>query len=473
MTLLMTLLLIVYVLILIWKACFAKDLEFFEFFPSFMWASIMVVPLIFQTPTFDQEFILTQSIGTSLFFIIFFLGDSIRIRRLSIKGLGKKVDLWKIALALLAISFPLQIYHLYKMPQIPLMAKLQEVASNFSPLIFKQLPTNLNESAHYMMLREASSKNLSINPLLLYVMQSTLTVAIPIVLLFLFRLKKYMLFIFTLLIVIFYSRSTLAKAPLYIFCFSFLIMVIPLINKRTLRIILKTFSVTSVFLMGFICYFLVFNTKSLFYLKIPQKHRAECLSGEKPLRECPRIITLGDKYRFGFNPEGTKNIFQKNVNFFMYRIFLVPSEVSHHWYTFFPKINNGHLGWYGLSQETRNSSSFQHPANRLGLWAYNSRFPEKYFKTIRAYTSIDSDAYARWGYLGFIFISLTMLLLRLYWKWIRIDGQIGRAIYYLGLIIIGINVCQGSLFAILVSQGFFPLLIFTTTLRFIGSNRID
>ena len=135
---------------------------------------------------------------------------------------------------------------------------------------------------------------------------------------------------------------------------------------------------------------------------------------------------------------------------------------------YYPNLYGDFLGFYGLSPSSRNSPNFVHPANRLGLWAYRSRFPDHYFESVRAYCSIDADAYSRWGFLGVIALALLLFIMRILWKLFRIEGQIGTALYASLLFVLGSALPAASLFAILLANGvfmYFIMLFFISMVR--------
>jgi hypothetical protein len=88
------------------------------------------------------------------------------------------------------------------------------------------------------------------------------------------------------------------------------------------------------------------------------------------------------------------------------RSFLIPSDVAYHYYAIFPRLLPHSQTLFG--------SNYRYPftnmtlPNLVGDIIYRAKFPSHYLPGVAAYGSFDSDAYARFGPIGFL---LTLLLL--------------------------------------------------------------
>jgi hypothetical protein len=147
--------------------------------------------------------------------------------------------------------------------------------------------------------------------------------------------------------------------------------------------------------------------------------------------------------------------FGRAVNYVMYRTVLAPVEVSHRWYIFYPEIHGSYLGFYGLTPSSRNDPMFQHPANKVAIWSYASRFPNKYLHSAYAYASIDADAWARWGKIGLIGVAFILLVFRIVAGNVRLEGRFGDSIYTAFLVVFSFSLPMASLQALLQAQGAF------------------
>jgi hypothetical protein len=154
-----------------------------------------------------------------------------------------------------------------------------------------------------------------------------------------------------------------------------------------------------------------------------------------------------------------------DVNYATYRLFLVPAEVSHWWYRYFPDHSGGYLGLSGLTPGSRSRADFRHPANAVGFWAYRARHPNQYGETVRAYASVDADAYARGGVLGIFLCAIALGLFRFSLKALGVGDVWSRYLGFAGCMILGLILPNGSIFAALVVQGAGVYLVLITLLR--------
>jgi hypothetical protein len=158
----------------------------------------------------------------------------------------------------------------------------------------------------------------------------------------------------------------------------------------------------------------------------------------------------------------------QEADFFVYRAFLVPSEVSHWWYVYFPEYSGGFAGAGDYSYARRLRPGFEHPSNQLGKFAFLARHPKHYLETIRAYASADADAYGRFGIFGVLVVSVLLFLLRSSVALMRTPGFWSSYACFCFLLLLGLTLPSGSLFAILLAQGVGPFYILIVALYFLS-----
>lgn len=156
---------------------------------------------------------------------------------------------------------------------------------------------------------------------------------------------------------------------------------------------------------------------------------------------------LSDFYRRSLGK--TKKSFFEN---FYYRTFLVPVCVSYRWYEFALKIPKNQR-----SQYLQESSSL---ANAIGRWAYFKKFPDLYLSFVKAYASIDADAFTRFGFIGIFFAGISLFFLRIALVLNCVDDSpIFVSLYSVGLSLLFCVPFQGSIQALLGPQGFLVILV--------------
>lgn len=317
------------------------------------------------------------------------------------------------------------------------------------------------QSQELSLLREDSSKLLKVPQPFIYACQTAIILT-PVVAFLLYYQGSWILAVVLTLFSLFYSRATLAKGPLLVLLSLYLCVGWAQLSRRTRRILFTGGLAVLLPVAISATLFLTRHPFSILNFRVPEATQEAILKHPlRPIRPGQLTFALTDHYRllddFRFQdqyrdvPPLTE--YQKQINYFSYRAFLTPVEVSHRWYTFFPDVYGGYLGSYGLTRATRNSPTFQHPSNLVGIWAYMDRFPKYYFKSLHAYASADSDAYSRWGVPGLLVIGLVIFAIRLLLSAVRDQSLAGSCLYYASILLLGINLPQASIQAILVAHG--------------------
>lgn len=418
-----------------------------EFIPGVSWSLIMIIPMILQSAFFDPESYAIQIKCVLIFSAFIFLGDI--FPRINYCFKGKMLSenwLKRVPFILLMFCLIFQITHLLCMPDIPLLEKIIDGVSG----------TELAD------LREKSSKLLQVPRLFLYWCHVSLLIAAPIGLILFFKQKRWTVFICWFCFTVFYSAATMARTPVIVFLITFSIYLYleqtKIMQRKISIFVLVLFSI--LFIYGFS--FLTSHPKSILNIKSEEYNQTDVLKKGK-------IFTFSDRSRLvKSDDEKSSFIF----NYIFYRVFLVPAEVSHFWYLFFPDIYGRYLGYYGLTLKSRRAPDFKNPANILGNWAYANRFPELYLPTVSAQSSVDADAYSRWGVTGVWIISLVYFCMRYWFKLFRLKGAIGTGMGINALVMLAYTLPCSSLQAIVVASGLWMYLLIFIIFRFLKVDNI-
>lgn len=349
--------------------------------------------------------------------------------------------------------------------QIGIKDALQKGYANYNSMITTSVSNNLAR------MRESSSKLLNVPPWFIYLCQAGITLSPVIVGLFFVR-RQWLAMLIFLIFSLLYSRLTLAHGPILMLVVMYVVFIWIGISVKW-PFLRKWIGITSsVMAFVFLIYALAFlrsNPQSIFQL-MNKRSQADKLNGQSslPLQRGKLTMSIGDyacrmpkkdiKSDDGSNLTSLNKI-QYEINYLAYRVFLGPSDVSHRWYTFFPDVYGSHIGLFGLTPGSRKLPDFQHPANMVGRWAYQNRFPEHYGPSIMAYASVDADAWARFGIFGILGISFLVALIRISIKYFRDIGLLQKFLYYASLVVLAMNLSSGSIQAILVAQGLGVILI--------------
>lgn len=245
----------------------------------------------------------------------------------------------------------------------------------------------------------------------------------------LIKLKKPILFLVsTIMVVLLVSLST-AKAPTLLFLIALTILIyFHLPPRKWAGLVLA-----SLFLIPCGCawFWIQFCLRPVVGYTDAAKNQKLVISPD-----------LSDSYRKALD-QGV--IRQTTLSYLSYRIFLVPVCVAYRWYEF-TRLPT-------LEKEIRKSEA-KSPANLIGRWAYFERFPKAYRSDVRAYASIDADAFFRGGLLGVVVAGLLLFICRILFQ----ETCFGANPALLGLRAYGISILafipyQGSLQALIFPQG--------------------
>jgi len=424
-----------------------RQSQIIDVLPSLAWIFLMVLPFIGQKSSFDPIHTNTQAFGILLFGFAFLISDYLSGKRVH------KVPLFLdehtiiyVGYGLFTLTLGVQLCHLIMMPKIPL---------------FDWVIGEANNPSTYAEMREHSSKLLRVPIWVQHAFQLSIVFISPLALVIFLNYRKYLLLFVLISTTLFYSYATLARWPITLFlaiCIIVFFHSLPRRSRYRLGIALSIL-VMSIFIYA--GHFLFSHPASVLNYRLsldsfdPQRTVSPALSNEPMMRNpFTQPFTITDHHRrLGIDLNESAGSLGRAINYFVYRAVLTPVDVSHRWYIYYPDIHGSYVGFYGLTPSSRNNEKFQHPSNQVCLWAYASRFPDKYLPSCHAYASIDADAWARGGYLGLITVSLLLLIFRLMAGYFRLEGQMGDSIYVAFLVVFSFSLPIASIQALMQSQG--------------------
>jgi len=330
------------------------------------------------------------------------------------------------------------------MPQVPVFEKLKVL---FGVLDGKDVNTPL--------LREQSSKLLKMGILLKYVLNYSGIILAPVFIYLFVKYKKISIATLFFFWNLFYLYSTLEKSKVIIFlilcCFSLFAALKKNEKYSKIGFVLKKYFLLGGFLVGALIFlFSSLSQKSTYYYKnlLSISKKNSVLKFEEPAYK----FFISDLHRV--NDIKNKAFYTVGMDYFLYRAFFVPPEVSYYWYKYYLDVKKNNLGFYGLTLKTRRSSDFLHPANEIGRWAYFKRYPKRYLESVSAYSSMDADIYSRWGIVGLFFLSIIYLVVRLSLSFcLRVDHSLRNLIYLNALFTLSFLAVSASIQATVISQG--------------------
>lgn len=419
---------------LIWAVRIQYELESL---PSLFWFGLMSLPFAVQFRTFASDGLAIQLFGIIFIGLCLLIGDLFKIRTSSMR----------IPLAVPRISI-LDDYKFYAATFV-FVALFHLSLLEHVPLWEKYIH-NVKDEKLLQAMREESSKLLQVPDLLKYVFNWIVNILAPVTVYLLLSRKKYIGAFLFFGLALLYAQMSLAKVPSFIMVAGILALLLWMTTyrKRAWFYLISLVLLTP--LIWHATVFFVLSPKSIFKYEPPHNRVAAMhLSADDPRSK----LTIGDKSRMQTRRSNYQSTFlESRYNYYMYRGFLVPVEVSNRWYQFFPHRSQGHIGLKGLLPDDRNEG-YVHPAQQVGNWAYTERFPEWYLTTVRAYASADADVYARFGIVGIVMVGLMVLLTRIALKWLLTSMPLAQALYMVGVVMLSLLLPMASLQAIFVANG--------------------
>jgi hypothetical protein len=444
-------------LLLVLADSIRRGREVVNLFPSLVWGFQMVLPFIIQKSLFSPDYAPVQGTGLLAIGFSLLLADLLSLtRRVNIKESVPAFEKLGIGYVLMGIVLLLQLSHLYLMPRIPLFEEWFGASSG----------------RELKMMREMASKYLSVPRPYIYLCQATVNVLAPLGVALLFRHRKYLLSGILFFSTLVYSMATLAKSPAWIFVSLCALLLYAGMEKGPRK---KAFIAVSVVLMAGIFFFgrfLITNPWSVLNWRLEPKQlkseiaKRSAWAGPK----MPKIFTMCDHYRIHFIVGGQYPLegMQRRFNHYAYYLFLAPVDVAQWWYVYYPDVNGSYLGLEGLTSSSRSKPGYIHPANRVGKWAFFKRFPLTYLESNHSYAGVDADAHARWGWKGWVAVSVLLFLVRIGLSVFRVGGSLSASMSYAGIFLLALTMPHASLQALLVSQGVLLYLVLMSCMYIYG-----
>ena len=137
-------------------------------------------------------------------------------------------------------------------------------------------------------------------------------------------------------------------------------------------------------------------------------------------------------------------------SYFTYRILLVPMEVSNRWYDYWSpeRLHSRSI------MQVLEFKEIPKASNLVGVWAYATRFPEHYLKSVNANASLDADAYSLGGFFYVVLIGFAYFVIRLLVsKFSMAENSVLRDLHAIGIALLTFLPFQASFQAIIGAQG--------------------
>jgi hypothetical protein len=141
-----------------------------------------------------------------------------------------------------------------------------------------------------------------------------------------------------------------------------------------------------------------------------------------------------------------------------YRVFLVPVEVSNHWYDYYS--TNG-VEKNSLSDLINREQELK-PANLIAQEYYSKFWPKNYGKTTNANGSVDAEAFAYGGIPFIVIFACLMFFFRLSISLFKSNSFLGQVLEGAGIAFLTFLPISASLPAILIPNGFLVILFFVS-----------
>ncbi len=427
-----------------------------EFAPSVGWLFLMVLPVVFQYQMFHVtgrsiQLIFVIAIGCAML-----AADSLCYRMDRAYGAGSDDRAVHVGRILIGLCFVVPVAtHLYLMPRIPLLSLFVD---------------NHVGDRSLTQLRDESAKFLDVPSMVKYLFNWAVFIFAPIFIAVSASIGRRLQAIVGLVIGCAYALATLAKFPIVLLVLAclFALCLLPTGWQRRLVLgmvaaVLAGFLVTAVWLMS--------GAMDAFDGSHNQAQPAGLASMKSD--DPRRAMSYGDYMRLApMEPEhsisqmGVKNA----LTYVFYRALLTPADVSNRWYQYFTYVEDERLGRQFLLLEPRTAKT-QTPSRLVGVWAYESRFPDKYTETVNANASFDADAFAHGGASGVALATFLLLAVRVGTAWLLRPHPIALAAYGVMLCLMAILPASASLQAIFGANGLFLIPIIVAMLFVAGRRR--
>ena len=349
--------------------------------PSMVWFSLMILPFIFEWQFFPSGPRSNQSIGLLMISTALAIGDlvSLKIKKGEIRDPEKmNSNHSRILYSLSIVVIIVPVFHYWKAGTIPII----------------DLFSGNSTKSEIALERENFSKLLQLPYLFKVLVNWVLLVFAPLLVIWFSSVKRYWFAAGIFVWVLFYAAASTADGPIVMFLW-----------LMAFGIIHKTFKKKNLgnLLAGGMASGLIFIVLSGVMLGASAIDRAkECaVTAEVGFTPGDVLRSCDEASQISLNPV---------MNRLGYRFFLTPVEVSNHWYDYFDGDPAGNRVFSNIFERDISNQA----SNKVGNWAYVTKFPESYPKTISANTSVDADAFSFYGLVSVFIAALILLIIRVF-----------------------------------------------------------
>lgn len=349
--------------------------------PSLVWFALMTLPFIFEWRFFPSSPRTDQSIGLLMIATALAVGDLISLK---MKG-GEVQEFEKVNSShsrifyfLSVLIFAVPLFHYWKAGTIPI---IDQFFGNFT-------------KSEVALERENFGKLLQM-PYLFKVLVNWISLIFgPLLVIWFYSQRKYWFAAGIFVWVLFYASASTADGPIVTFVWLI-----------AFGIIHKTFKMKSLgnLIASGLALGLVFIVASGVMLGSSAIDRSEECSVTAEVGFTPGDVlrSCDETSQISLNPV---------MDRLGYRFFLTPIEVSNHWYDYFDGDPSGNRDFLNIFERDLSNQA----SNKVGNWAYVTKFPESYPKTISANSSLDADAFSFYGLFSVFIAALILLIIRVF-----------------------------------------------------------
>jgi len=401
--------------------------------PSLVWFSLMTLPFIFEWRFFPSSPRTDQSIGLLMISTALAVGDliSLKIKNGGIREPEKmNSKYFRIAYILSILVLAIPVFHYWKAGMPP---------------IYSKYFGNLT-AAQVSLLREDFDKLLQVPYFFKVIINWVTNVFGPLLVVWFISKRKKVIALGVFVWIFSYASASSADGPV--------IMFIWLIAFGVSHKAYKSKSLGNL-IAGGITLAMIFIVLSGVILGNFATHKSNGCPTEVEVGFTPGDVLrkCDEKFQFFVNPV---------MDRLGYRFFLTPVEVSNHWYDYFDGEPSGHRNFLNIFERDNSNQA----SNKVGNWAYVTRFPESYAKTISANASIDADAFSFYGLLSVSIASLMLFIIRIFINFTSVKAtEFELILKGLGLGMLAFLPITAPLQAILLPQGLGLILFLLLVLR--------
>jgi hypothetical protein len=398
-----------------------KKSAIIETLPSSSWLFLMIIPFGYSRNFFNSDAANSQFLGISIIFFALQFGDYLSIRKHKVNQQAL-IPEYKSSLAMrvcmvIVLLFP--IFHIVTSDSLPLFDK------SFNAGIGSVIQSE----------RETYTK-FTLPSYLMPVSNWVINIFGPFLIIKLFKSRRFFHASLFFLWVLFYASISTAQLPIIIFFGSLIFGTFFIVSHRVSK---NLVSFILIFYLFVLISGITYGNSILMHQKICQIPVEANLTPGNLNRSCPPNFVV-------LNPV---------LDRISYRLFLTPVEVSNKWYGYFGREGGGERSMVDLFNRELPESA----ANQVGVWGFQTPFPNRYLDSVSAYGSIDADAYSFYGLLSVLFSAFLLFIARVFigTRYLYLSSSFS-VLKGLSLFQMVIFPFQSSLQAIFYSQGLFILL---------------